>query len=167
MFLAPLHNQYISFPFLFSQTRFQGPWDWWRKETLGTWLLISLRRSFTLVLIGAGRAVLASKIWPEFSLTKWTSSSLNRRMADASFYEPHTKDVCLVLPWLCLSLEKNNHRWKQRCKRGKTFSQLHCMWVCFVSLRYERTHRDSDTPLILQLMIYQHGTEKTQFVIIR
>ena len=27
-------------------------------------------------------------------------------MADAHFYEPHTKGVCLVLPWLCLSLEK-------------------------------------------------------------
>lgn len=41
------------------------------------------------------------------------------------------------------------------------------MWVCFVSLRYERTHRDSDTPLILQQIIHKHGTKKTQFVIIR
>ena len=38
-----------------------------------------------------------------------------------------------------------------------------CMYVSFVSVRYEKTHQDSDTPLILQLIIHKNGTKKTQF----
>ena len=44
-----------------------------------------------------------------------------------------------------------------------TLIENSCMYVGFVSVRYEKTHQDSDTPFILQLIIHKHCTKKTQF----
>ena len=42
-----------------------------------------------------------------------------------------------------------------------TLIENSCMYVGFVSVRYEKTHQDSDTPFILQLIIHKHCTKKT------